>query len=218
MDSARVGARIRAGRQAKKLTLRQLAMRVGVSASMLSLVENGRTLASVTTLRSLVGELDISLDELFGESVSPVPTASSGPFAGSSGPVHRPGQRQLLTLEGGVTWERLSTLLGQFVESRLVTYPPHSSSSNDGQLSQHNGTEFAYIFQGTLTLQLRFETYTVTAGDSLSFDSTEPHLYANDTDQPAQGVWFEVGRRTAAASDREWPVGISCQDMSTHRS
>lgn len=209
MDRAAVGARIRAGRNARNLSLRQLASHVGVSASMLSLVENGKTLASVTTLQALVTELDISLDELFGADDRGGASASLvDSTADPLRPVHRPGERQILELAGGVTWERLSTQLGQLIETRLVTYPPGSSSSSDGRLTRHNGTEFAYIIEGELTLQLGYDTHHIGPGASISFESTTPHLYANNGAGPAVGVWFEVGRTMIGSLDADWLTGL----------
>jgi quercetin dioxygenase-like cupin family protein/DNA-binding XRE family transcriptional regulator len=224
VDGAAVGGRLRAGRQARGLSLRELAARVGVSASMLSQVENGKSLASVSTLHALVTELDISLDELFRADAAPAvdgepvvaPVAVELPRTGQSDiPVHLPtqggtrpvlpaGTRQTLEMAGGVLWERLSSTLNHLVNAQLVTYPPGSSSSSDGRLMRHNGTEFAYLIEGELTLRLGYETYTLRAGDSLSFDSTIPHLYTNQGESHACGVWFEVGRHVAVGLEQDW--------------
>jgi quercetin dioxygenase-like cupin family protein len=191
---------------------------------MLSQVENGKTLASVSTLHALVTELDISLDELFRADSTPPPDDSSAtelahgagngrsaaeapqrlPVYRGAPPVLRAGARQTLDMAGGVTWERLSSTLGQLVDAQLVTYRPGSSSSADGQLMRHNGVEFAYLIEGELTLTLGYETYSLSAGDSLSFDSTIPHLYRNHGLVDARGVWFEVGRRVVGSLEQDW--------------
>ena len=212
MSDNALGERLRAARTVKGYTLRELARQIGVSASLLSQVENGKSQASVTNLHALVTALDISLDELFASSDAsgrPQPTAPA--VAGVTParehalqPVHRSGSRPILKMAGGVTWERLSSLLGHLVDAQLVTYEPGSSSSMDGTLSRHNGTEFAYLIEGELLLRLGYEEYRLEAGDSLSFDSTTPHLYENLGETTARGVWFELGRRVA--------VGLSTPD------
>ena len=60
----RMGERLRAARQGRGLSLRDLAERLGVSASLISQIETGRANPSVSTLYALVDELDVSLDEL----------------------------------------------------------------------------------------------------------------------------------------------------------
>lgn len=124
------------------------------------------------------------------------------------GPVTGPGQRRVLTLDSGVTWELLGqvphahrkTLSGaesderQRLEFLLITYPPGASSSTSGLLMRHSGTECGYVLSGELILTLGFDEYRLTAGDSVSFDSTTPHGYRNEGTEPAVGVWFVLER------------------------
>ena len=71
-----LGAQVRAERQRRALSVRELARRIGVSASLISQVETGRAQPSVTTLMALVTELELSLDSLFSDGVQ---TGSSTP-------------------------------------------------------------------------------------------------------------------------------------------
>jgi transcriptional regulator with XRE-family HTH domain/mannose-6-phosphate isomerase-like protein (cupin superfamily) len=64
-----LGAQLRAERQQRSLSVRELARRVGLSASLISQVETGRVQPSVTTLMAVVTELGLSLDNLFSESL-----------------------------------------------------------------------------------------------------------------------------------------------------
>jgi transcriptional regulator with XRE-family HTH domain len=59
-----VGSELRRVRESRKLSLRNVASAVGVSASLLSQVETGKTQPSVSTLYALVNYLGISLDGL----------------------------------------------------------------------------------------------------------------------------------------------------------
>ncbi|HEX6955711.1 MAG TPA: helix-turn-helix transcriptional regulator, partial [Agromyces sp.] len=63
-----VGSELRRVRESRKLSLRNVASAVGVSASLLSQVETGKTQPSVSTLYALVNYLGISLDGLMGTS------------------------------------------------------------------------------------------------------------------------------------------------------
>src|SRR2546430_6576998 len=62
-----VGTLIRQGRQRRGLSLRALARQVGVSASMLSQVETGRTRPSVSTIYAIATELGLSIDALLSD-------------------------------------------------------------------------------------------------------------------------------------------------------
>jgi len=212
-----VGARIRAERQLRGLSLRQLASKVGVSASMLSQVEIGRTRASVSTLYRLVTELGLSLDDLFeigpsSESApqSAVPVIVENPNVGNRkiaesrqyDPVLSAENRVRIELESGVVWERLSNLGPDGVEFILATYRPGSRSALLGKYQQHDGFEYAYVVCGELTLKHRFDTWVLHAGDALGFDSSDPHMLENRGTEDAKAAWF-ILRGGAAARRHE---------------
>ena len=108
------------------------------------------------------------------------------------GPHVTPEDRELLTLESGVTWQRLGQVPHHHVDFLLVTYELGSASATDGRLMRHNGTEYAYLISGELTLTLGFDQHVLTPGDSICFESTTPHGYRNNGEVPAVGVWFVV--------------------------
>ncbi len=110
------------------------------------------------------------------------------------GPVVEPAGREVLTLDSGVTWERLGQVPDAHVDFLLITYPPGSASSGSGVLMRHSGTEYGYVVNGELVLTLGFDEYRLRAGDAVSFDSTTPHAYRNDGNEPAVGVWFVLER------------------------
>jgi transcriptional regulator with XRE-family HTH domain len=69
-----VGARLRRRREEAGLSLRAFARTLGVSASFLSQLENGKSRPSVATLYLICNALDLSIDELF----SPEEPAAAG--------------------------------------------------------------------------------------------------------------------------------------------
>lgn len=194
---ADLGRQIRHERQRLGISLRELARRVGVSASLLSQVETGRTHPSVSTLYAIVSELEISLDDLFDANArASTHTRESQPVAApASVPPVPSGERGVLHLEMGVTWEQLSHALPHLVDFMLVTYPPGARSSPSGALMRHAGIEYAYLLRGELKIYVGFEEFVVRAGDAVSFDSSRPHMLVNEGSSVAQGIWFVLGRR-----------------------
>ncbi|MGW8356240.1 helix-turn-helix domain-containing protein [Streptomyces wedmorensis] len=197
-----IGQALRAARQAQGISLRTLAADTGISASLLSQVENGKSYPSVGTLYVLVSKLGVSLDELFGldvrEPAAPGDRQHAAPEpAGAGRPgliIQRAAENPALTMEGGVRWERLASFDDGLVEALLVTYPSGASSSGEGTLMRHSGFEFAYLLEGALTLTLEFDRHELAAGDSFCFDSTRPHLYVNHARETARGLWYVIGR------------------------
>jgi transcriptional regulator with XRE-family HTH domain/quercetin dioxygenase-like cupin family protein len=196
-----VGQRIREERMKRDRSLRSLAREVGVSASLISQIENGKSRPSVSTLYAITSALGISVQDVFDSAEAPVAEAvvgapstvldALGSFHGSRlGPHVRPPDRQVIKLESGVTWERLGALPHLPVDFLLVTYDPGGTSSSNDGLMRHQGSEFGYLLSGELVLTLGFEDIVLKPGDALSFDSTTPHRYHNQGTEPAVGVWF----------------------------
>jgi transcriptional regulator with XRE-family HTH domain len=201
---AEVGARLRAERLRQGLSLRALAERVGVSASMLSQVEIGRSRASVSTLYAVVEELGLSMDALFArEGAEPRAPERRSPVAGSvevvgAAPVVRSTERPRIELDTGVVWERLAHLDPGELEFLEVTYPAGSASGEAGRFSQHNGLDCCYVLSGALTLRLGFETYELGVGDTAVFDATRPHKLENVGAEACRALWFIVHRERGA--------------------
>jgi transcriptional regulator with XRE-family HTH domain len=183
--------RLRAARTAADLSVRELSRRVGISPSMLSQIENGRSEPSVATLYALVSALGISLDQILGGALAS-PATVIDPAHQPASPLVTADNRARLVMESGVVWERLTAGSDPLVDALMVTYPPGSSSSTNGGLMSHQGREYGLLLSGRLTVHLGFETYQLEEGGSISFDSSMPHLYLNEGDEPARGVWHVV--------------------------
>src|SRR5215472_9318294 len=99
-----LGPRLRLARSERQLSVRELARRVGCSASLVSQIERGACVPSVGVLYSLAAELGSSLDHLvFGSG-----QAASRPGAVSQRPpciVQRADCRKVIDLASGVRWE-----------------------------------------------------------------------------------------------------------------
>jgi quercetin dioxygenase-like cupin family protein len=172
----------------------------------------------VSTIYAIATELGISIDALLSDSdvgsdapeamAVPVSAGGAGPAVSRRGPalgelgcqLVRQEDRRKLELESGVTWELLSDLLPHLVDFMYVTYEPGGRSSSSGKLMRHTGTEFAYLLRGKLKIQVGFDEYVLQAGDALAFDSSEPHLLVNEGAEPAEGIWFVLGRRLTPES------------------
>ena len=205
----RVGERLREARQRRGVSVRSLARELGVSASLVSQIETGKSQPSVSTLYAMTTALGISVEDVFA-SVPAGDTSVDGTGAASEpgglpgtvlaalgaargqrvGPVVRPADRQVLQLDSGVTWERLGQLPHPHVDFLLITYEPGGSSSSESGLMRHGGSEYGYLLSGELVLTLGSEELRLGPGDAISFDSTTPHRYRNDGLEPAVGVWF----------------------------
>jgi transcriptional regulator with XRE-family HTH domain len=194
-----IGERLREQRSRAGISQRQLAKRIGLSASLISQIESGQSKPSVSTLYSIVTELGLSVDDLFrGNGVAGNGAATDVARTGGStdvGPMVKLEDRHVIDLDSGVRWERLTSHQHEDVDFLFVEYGVGGSSASDAKLMRHPGREYGLVLEGTLRLQLGFDEYTLGPGDSIAFDSTQPHRLWNEGDVPVRGVWFVVGRK-----------------------
>ena len=205
-----VGSRLRAYRERAGIGVRELARRVGVSPSMISQIETGKTQPSVGTLYAVVTELAVSLDELFAPNgaVSGRDTSQDasvddaeqtaayerGNFVVPAGaaepgsPVQRADRRKAIRLAGGVRWDRLTAQHDREVDFLYVVYEPGAASSDAHRYMRHAGKEYGIVLRGRLAVAVGFEEYSLGPGDSISFDSTTPHRLWNPGDEPVHGL------------------------------
>jgi transcriptional regulator with XRE-family HTH domain len=194
---ADIGDRLREERTRQGISQRGLAHRLGLSPSLISQIETGRSKPSVSTLYAIVTELDISLDRLFESEGDPAQGHAARQSTSEDvdpGLVVHPEQRHVIELESGVRWERLTSSHEESVDFLYVTYDVGGASSVDGTLMRHSGREYGYVISGQLGVQIRFQKHLLGAGDSIAFDSTQPHRLWNPGDRPARALWYVVGR------------------------
>ncbi len=200
-----VAERLKAGRLGRGLSVRGLAREVGVSPSLVSQIENGKANPSVGTLYAIVSALDISLDELFDRGghradveITPVPTVEELSTVRPASVVLRAGDRPSLTLDNGVTWDRLTPESDEAVDFLEVTYAVGAASCPPDALLRHNGREYGLVLGGRLGATIGFDSHELGAGDSIVVDSLTPHRFWTIGDEPARVVWTVVGRGCAA--------------------
>ena len=204
-----LGSRLRAERERLEISLRELARRIEVSPSLISQIERGLAMPSVSTLWLLATELGLTIDALFSSSERPPQSggASATPARdGTSpkGPVQRREDRKSIRLAGGVLWERLTAQSDDEVEFLHVNYAPGAESCPPDSMFRHGGKEYAYVLSGRLGLQIGFENYELAAGDSVSFSAQMPHrLWAIGT-EPATAIWVVINRTNdSRAAERQ---------------
>jgi transcriptional regulator with XRE-family HTH domain len=189
-EVSHIGPRLRAQREYLGLSLRELARRIGVSASLISQIERDKVNPSVSTLYALVRELGLGMGDLFSTG-EPAPAARA-----ARGPAVTADERAVISLASGVTWERLTPAADPSVEFLRVVYDVGSESCPEDALMRHGGREYGYVASGRLGVQVGFERYELGPGDSISFDSSSPHRLWTVGDEPAEAIWVVVGRQS----------------------
>jgi transcriptional regulator with XRE-family HTH domain len=172
-----LGKNIRKIRTARNLSMRDLAERVGVSASFISQVEQGKTSPSIATLKKIAVELGTTIGYLIDE-LPPV-----------EGPVTKGKNRKKIeNAVPGVTIELLTTPdIHKTMEPFYFTLSPGMTSTNRN--SVHHGQEFVFVIEGQIEILLSGDKYLLEENDSIYFNSSIPHSFHNPGDKPARAVW-----------------------------
>ncbi len=200
-----IGDRLREERTKVGISQRELARRLGLSASLISQLESGMSKPSVGTLYAIVTELGVSLDTVItGKTFAAESGAVRDGIHDKQSPLVHPGDRRSLDLDSGVRWENLTAATEDGVDFLHAIYEVGGASTPDETLMRHHGREYGYIVSGTLGLQIGFLEYELKPGDSIAFDSTEPHRLFNKGDVPVHAIWFVVGREAdSRAADQK---------------
>jgi transcriptional regulator with XRE-family HTH domain len=166
-----LGRRVRALREAMRLSLRELAERTGVSAPMLSQVERGETSPTLAVAGRIAAGLDLSLSQLLrldeGGAVTVVRTGER-----RDGTAGRDGHRyQVLT----------PPLPGQRAELSRHQLAPGSATGGpeDPPMHEPGSREVVLVEEGRLTLVCDGRRHELGPGDCVTFDSDLPHHFEN---------------------------------------
>jgi transcriptional regulator with XRE-family HTH domain len=196
-----IGKHLRARREASGISLRKLATRLDISPSALSQIETGRSRPSVRTLYAIVSELGMSFDEIFPSTAAPQRREETdagiklrGLGHGPNEIVQRAGNRKVIEMASGVTWERLNPTGDRDVDFLEATYDVGGASSTGDTFMRHSGREYGLVIDGRLRVTVGFEEYELEPGDSICFDSGSPHRLATIGEQPVKAIWLVIGR------------------------
>ena len=163
---ASIGRQVRLFRKKLDMTVAELAKQAGLSAGMLSKVENGRTSPSLATLHALSAALNVPMTTFFLRFEEQ--RTATHVHAGQGLKIERRGTRS------GHAYQ----LLGHSF-SKTVTMEPYivtlTEPSEVFPLFQHAGTELIYMLEGEMDYRHSGAVYRLATGDSLYFDGEAPH-------------------------------------------
>ena len=170
-DLTALGGRLREIRRKKGLTLQQLADRTGLTAGLISKIENLRTSPSLPVLSDLAKALETDMAELFLAAGTADGNRKWRYFpAGSFRTIDREDNR-------GFAYKLIfeSRLSGDRQQVMLVEVEPGAKR----EPVSGDGNEILYMISGRLIYRIGEDCIDFGPGDVLFFDSSEPHVPEN---------------------------------------
>ena len=175
------GKRIKALRTAKKMSMSELSTKIGISKSLISQVERGEVLPSLTTLDKLASALQVPISKFFNIDVD---------TSDEENILVRKNNRKTVTLPGSPNYYRvLSPSMHTDTEFLCIEYPPSNDKhdfNDNPDIFSHDGTEHFYVLEGTLEFYVNNNKYIINQGDSGVFDSSNNHYFINTSDKMAK--------------------------------
>ena len=188
-----VGARVRAIREARGMDLAALAETTHLSAAFLESLENGAVYPPIGTLQKVARALDVRLGTFLDgeESKDPVIARIEGfpdgrhaapPHTEDAGAAPCPGPAAASAAEPAADMLRpgyIYQVLGQGKSDRNMEpfyvefFPPAPGA--EAHLSSHQGEEFILVLAGRLGVRYGRESYELSAGETIYYNSIVPH-------------------------------------------
>ncbi len=174
-----IGARLRELRKHHRLSIQELADKVGLSIGMISQIERGLSTPSLRSLRLLAEALEVPVSWFF---------ASAEGHVISRHIVRRAQRRRLRVPDVGVVQELVSPNSASNIEIYEVSLEPGGSSGPDAYT--HQGEKFGLVTEGQIQLLIGSDVHVLECGDSFHFPSTQLHRFENSSSGTTRFIWI----------------------------
>jgi transcriptional regulator with XRE-family HTH domain len=189
---ASIGRRLAELRKEHRYSIRALARRAAVSASLISDVERGRVEPSISTLKRLADALGTTLTYFFSD-----PSQSNGRVVRASERRLLPGRpgasigdRRSGMQASGIRFELASPTEAETIEAIFGRYEVGASMGDEPVT--HEGEEWGMVLTGRLKVWVGDEIHFLDPGDSIWFPSTIPHRMENVAGVPTEYIWIDT--------------------------
>ena len=133
----------------------------------LSLIENGKTSPSVSTLQLVAAALEVPINAFFETEIVPQMIVCQ-----------KASDRKAAAFAHGTLANLGTGLARSGLEPFVVTLEPQADSGDTPIV--HTGLEFVYCLEGSLGYEVDGQTYLLEPGDSLIFEAHLPHRWRNN--------------------------------------
>lgn len=163
----RIGLHIKELRKRRKLSVRELATRSGISHATISLIERDRTSPTIDTLSAMLDALGTTLVGFFDDTQQSVPYA---PFYAKDDLV-----------EIGDTDSVSYRMLGMNHPNRhiLMLHETYEVDADSGEAFSHKAQEAGFVLAGEVEVTVGTTSKVLRAGEGYYFDSQVAHRFRN---------------------------------------
>jgi transcriptional regulator with XRE-family HTH domain len=181
-----IADKLRSLRLRKSMGLAQLAAHTGLSAAMLSKLENARLVPTLPTLVRIATVFDVGLDYFFTDPRKRHVVAVSRKEERIKFPA------EAKTRDAAYDFESLNF---RAKERKLNAFLAHFHNVPPAKIASHYhaGVEFLYVIDGQLEISIGTEIYKLSKGDAIYFDSIQKHGYRSSGPERCTAVVITTG-------------------------
>ncbi len=177
-ETPKVGVRVRALRRERGLTIEQIAAATGLTKGFISQLERDRTSPSLSSIARICDALGVRLSHIFERDPAPALVRKAD----------RPAVDTYFPTNNFLLSSREEQRF-QAIESEVAP----GAGAGAELYSLPGETEFVYVLEGSLELQVGGETHLLEAGDTITYDLSKPHTWRNASDsEPLRVLWVAV--------------------------
>ncbi|MGL4669805.1 MAG: helix-turn-helix domain-containing protein [Methanobacteriaceae archaeon] len=185
-EKNKIGAKIKQLRKSKEFDINELSVKSSVSQDIISQIEDGEIVPSLNPLIKLARALGVRLGTFLDDA------PQSGPVLVENGKskqvVYFSGEENQTDLKGLEFNSLAADKIDRHMEPFLIDV---DSKKSDHELSSHEGEEFIYVLDGDIELQYGQDSYNLSKGDSIYYDSIVPHhLHSNGNNSKILAVIY----------------------------
>jgi transcriptional regulator with XRE-family HTH domain len=178
-----IGLKVRRLRQERRMTLQDLAEATGLSKPLLSQIENEQVIPPLATLLRISKALKVELHSFFQEadSVEKCVLVRAGDFRKADWRAGRGNDRAPYTYHSLASGKKNRNLEPFVIEFDVRPW-------KEELLVSHQGEEFIFMLEGRLEFHYGSKIMFLETGDSVYYDSSEPHGFTAVGEVPARAV------------------------------
>lgn len=170
-EENKLGEKIRQIRENHEMSVEELATQSQCSSEVIASIESGELIPSLTPLIKIARVLGVRLGTFLDDA------PQTGPVIAKSGQskqvIHFSGKEDHPDISALDFYPLASGKADRHMEPFIIDVHPHETE--EYKLSSHEGEEFIYVMDGEIEILYGQESYIVSTGDSIYYDSIVPH-------------------------------------------
>lgn len=173
------GEKIREIREKRKITMKEVAEKAGLSESLISQIERNKVSPAIDTLLSIVDILEVDIEYIFSDFKKDKRVN-----------IVKSSERNKYYFDGTV-YESVSKIDSENDGHSIEAYYLEVEEGHDKGSKEygHIGKELGIIIEGKGEFKYGNSSYILEKGDSISFDSDIPHILRNIGNGKLKAFW-----------------------------